>query len=297
MTNVTPKPGCIIVGADGSAEAGRAVQWAAEQASVERRPLVVVTAVQSMVPMAAPLGGVATGAADVLIESGTAIAAEAAALAQRHRPGITVETLVAVGEAREVLVETSAGAQLLVLGSRGRGTIRSKLLGSVSASVSKRAQCPVVVCRPGTELMVKRGVVVGADGTLESLPVVEFAFRQAALHSLPLTIVHCFWDVVAAVDSPRVVPDTEPDLEATRLLLAESVAGFRELYPEVYVTQQVVRGHVADCLAALADRHDLVVIGRHPIDSLGRNLKGAVSTAVTERVHTTVAVVPEEPAA
>lgn len=295
MTNVNPNS--IVVGVDGSPEADRAVQWAAEQAHLEQRPLVVVTAEHPVTPVATSLGPAYAYQVDDLLEAAQAIADEAAALATRHRPDVSVTTRARVGEPREVLVEMSHGAHLLVLGSRGRGPVRSKLLGSVSAAVIKRAQCPVVVCRPGTELAVKNGVVVGADGTAPSLPVIDFAFRQAALHNQPLTIVHCFWDVLAGIESPRLVRDTEPDLEATRALLSESVAGFRERYPEVHVTLQVARGHAVDCLAAIADRHDLVVVGRHPIDSFSRHVTGSVSTDVTERAHTAIAVVPEEWAA
>lgn len=295
MTNLNSTS--IVVGADGSAEASRAVQWAAEQARLERRPLVVVTVAQSVVAVPSSLGPAYGDLGEDLLEAGQAVAREAAALAERHRPGVSVTTRAFAGEPRDVLVEMSKDAHLLVLGSRGRGPIRSKLLGSVSAAVIKRAQCPVVVCRPGTELAVKNGVVVGADGTAPSLPVIDFAFRQASLHDQPLTIVHCFWDLMAGIEGPRLVRDADPDLEATRALLSESIAGFREHYPEVHVTQQIARGTAVECLAAIADRHDLVVIGRHPIGSLSRRLTGSVSTDVTERAHTAVAVVPEERAA
>lgn len=295
MMNV--KSGSIVVAADGSSESDRAVQWAAEQAHLERRPLVVVTAVQQLVPVATPLGPTLDTPVEDLLDHGAAIAGDALALATRHRPGIAARTQPFAGDPRDVLVELSKDAHLMVLGSRGRGRISSKLFGSVSTAVSKHAACPVVICRPGTELAVKHGVVVGADGTAESLPVLEFAFRQASLHSRPLTVVHCFWDVLASVDSPRLVSDAEPELDATRILVSESIAGFRERYPEVHVTLQIARGHAADCLAAVADRHDLVVVGRHPVDSFLRRLTGSVSTAVTERSHTSIAVVPEEWAA
>jgi nucleotide-binding universal stress UspA family protein len=183
---------------------------------------------------------------------------------------------------------------MVVLGSRGRGRLTSRTLGSVSASVSRHAACPVVVCRPGTDLKVKHGVLVGADATPGSLRVVDFAFRQAALRGQPLTILHCHRDALAAVGGPRAGYEGGPDLEASRLALGESISGFREEYPDVSTTVQVAHGLATDNLATVADRHNLVVVGRHPVGSLARRMSAATATSVLERCHTAVAVVPEE---
>lgn len=292
MSNV--KPGSIVVAADGSAEASLAVQWAVEQAALERRTLAVVTVVQVPVPAGAMVvPGSRVGPADFM-DACAAITAESVALAERHRPGVEVEGVTISGDTRDALIELSSEAHLIVLGSRGRGPVRSVLLGSIGAGVSKHAHCPVVVCRPGTELAVKRGVLVAADGTAGSLPVVEFAFRQAALRSQPLTAVHCFWDAIAGIEHAHLAYDGADGAESGRLLLAESIAGFRERYPEVHVTERVARGSVVECLTTIADEHNLVVIGRHPLDSLAAKFTGATSTSVLERAHTPVAVVPED---
>jgi nucleotide-binding universal stress UspA family protein len=290
-TNI--QPGSIVVGVDGSPDADRAVQWAAEQAALERRPLVVFAAVSPTPAMVGSWPGpVYVYPAEELLESAQAVADQAASLAVAHRPGIAPQTAIAAVDSRTALTDLSADAHLLVLGSRGRGRVSSKLLGSVGASVTKHAECPVVVCRPGTHLRVKNGVLVGADGTAESLPVIDFAFRQASLRSQPLTVLHSFFDVVATVTGPSQADD-DPDAEPHRLVVAESIAGFRERYPEVHVNVHVARGFADDTLATVADVHDLVVVGRHPVDSVTRRLWGAVATAVLERSHTTIAVVPE----
>jgi len=172
------------------------------------------------------------------------------------------------------------------------------LLGSVSSAVSSHAACPVVICRPTADGRTRTGVVVGADGTPESLPVIEFAYRQASLRDLPLTVLHSFWDAASAVAQYREARGEtvgEPDLEDLRAALSESVAGLAEEYPGVPVTLTLKHG-LAD--EALSPRHggwDLIVVGHHPPTSLARLLTSSIATAVVERAHTTVAVVPQAP--
>ncbi|WP_435770858.1 universal stress protein [Nocardioides sp. SYSU DS0651] len=273
--NTNPIPsGSVLVAVDGSDHAARAVAWAAEEAALEHRPVTVVS----------------------VGEEGRPALREATETIERLAPGVAVHTVAATGDPRGVLVDMSRDAHLLVLGSRGRGAVRSILLGSVSAAVSKYAYCPLVVCRPVDRTDAGDGVLVGADGSPESLPVIEFAFRQASMRGLPLTVVHCVWDALAAVAGMRNIAVEELDpaaVEDIHLLLAESVAGFTEKYPEVEVSRRVAHGLVDEVLAAGASAWDLVVVGRHPIDSLGRVVTGSIATAVVERARTTVAVVPE----
>lgn len=293
----TINPSSVVVATDGSEDALRAIHWAAEQAFLERRPLVVVTATgATQVPVTA-WGGYAAGYApsiDELVAHGESVTADALAVVRHLRPGLDISSEVIVGDPRQVLVELSRRVHLLVLGSRGRGAFRSKVMGSVSASVSRDAACPVFVCRPPVQNQVpSRGIIVGADGTAESLPVIEFAFHQASLLDLPLTVVHCVWDQVAALLGPGLVSPREEGLEEQRLVLSESVAGMASKFPEVRADLRLGRGLAEEFLAADTDEWNLVVIGRHPVDTLLRLVTGSVAVAVLERAHTTVAVVPE----
>ncbi|MFB9763112.1 universal stress protein, partial [Nocardioides kongjuensis] len=139
----------------------------------------------------------------------------------------------------------------------------------------------------------QQGILVGADGTPESLPVIEFAFQQASLTGLPLTVVHAVWDEIGAVHGPVMVSPRETGLDEYRVLLGESVAGISSKFPEVPVDLRLARGMAEDCLSDTSAVWDLIVVGRHPVDSLLRLVTGAVATSVVERSHTTVAVVPQ----
>ena len=134
---------------------------------------------------------------------------------------------------------------------------------------------------------------MGADGGEASRPVLEYAFAQASLRRVPLTVMHCFWDVAAATGGKGVVQDDDKDLSDLRLLLAESVAGLAEKYPDVQVTQELARGLVDECLADLAPAAELLVVGRAERHGWSRFVHTSCALAVVERARTTVAVVPE----
>ena len=268
--------GRILVAVDGSEHATRAVRWAADQASLEHRGLAVLT---------------------VDDESGEAVE-DAVAAARLLHTDLSVTGHVVPGDPRQVLIDASAHVLMLVLGSRGRGAMKSMLLGSVSSAVSAHAACPVVVCRPIADGHTQTGVVVGADGTPESLPVIEFAYRQASLRDLPLTVLHSYWDAAAAVAQYREARGETvdgPDLEELRATLSESVAGLAETYPGVPVSLTLKHGFADEALSPRHGGWDLIVVGHHPVTSLARLFTSSVATAVIERAHTTVAVVPQAP--
>jgi len=296
MTTSPITPGSIVVAVDGSKHAARAVSWAAEQAHLEQRPLAVVHAAGEgdvRTAAMASIEGARPGALPDVLHHARAVVDDAVELARSLWPDLTIAAHPVIGDPRLVLVEASDHAHLIVMGSRGRGVFRSMLLGSVSAAVSKHAACPVVVCRPMPEGATAHGIVVGADGTPESVPVIEFAFRQASFRQLPLTVLHCFWDVAAAVSGVQEVDETVEAAQDLRLLLSESIAGLSEKYPDVKVTLRLAHGLADEGLAHMADRWGLIVVGRHPVHTMSRLLSGSVSTAVLERAHCTVAVVPE----
>lgn len=266
--------GNIVVGVDGSDHAARAVRWAADQAFLEHRRLAIVS----------------------VNEDAGHLADEAVAAARRLHPGLSVAGSAASGDPRQVLIDASTHAHMLVVASRGRGALRTMMLGSVSATVSAHASCPVIVCRPPTVGETRAGVVVGADATPESLPVLEFAYSQASLRKLPLTVLHSFWDAAAAVAQYREALGEKadwPELEDLRATLSESVAGLAEKYPDVPVALTLKQGFADEALSPRHGGWDMIVVGRHPMTSLARLLTGSIATAVVERAHTTVAVVPE----
>jgi nucleotide-binding universal stress UspA family protein len=286
--------GTIAVGVDGSESAARALTWAVTQAMAEHRALTLVHAVPAVAPEFIGAGVVeASNARRLMEDEGRTVLAAAHAEVQRTAPGLDVHQVFELLDPREVLLRVSESASMVVVGSRGRGHVRSLLLGSVSVAMVRHAHCPVVVVRPGNRGTVRNGILLGLDVAPESRPVLEFAYRQASLRELPLTVLDCAWDALVWSMGAYLVPDPgETDVDEQRLLMAESLAGMGEKYPDVTVTRQLAHGLPQTELAGLADRMDLIVVGAHQESRMSQALFGSVSVSVVEAATCPVAVVP-----
>ena len=207
-------------------------------------------------------------------------------------PDLEVHEVLEFLDPREMLLEMSQDAAMVVLGSRGRGQIRSLLLGSDGVALVRHAHCPVVVHRPSNPGTVRNGIVVGVEASDESRTVLEFAYREASLRDLPLTVLHCYWDVQAGTAATGIMYESLPDVEEERVALSEAMAGMSEKYPEVNVTTRMARGLPHEVLAQLGERMNLIVVGAHQANRVSQMVFGSVSVALVERATCPVAVVP-----
>lgn len=290
-----PGPGTIVVGVDASESGNRALLWAAEQAALESRDLTLVHVTRPistsemgwMISAQVPF----TEVRDAQVAEGRDLLDEATERVRMRAPGGVVHPVLMVGDARQVLLDLSRDAHLLVLGSRGRGQVKSLLLGSVSVAISRYASCPVVVVRPHRPGEVRRGVLVGTDGSRVTLPTLEFAYREASLRKLPLTVLYCVWNL-PDINLPRgILPDDTPGLEEHRLVLAESVGGMSEKFPDVRVRLRIGHGLADECLAEASRTMDLVVVGRHGSSAVDGVGLGSFAPTVVEHSAGPVAVV------
>ncbi len=138
----------IICGIDGSETAHNALRWAVEEARLRGATLEVVHAWQ--VPY---VGGYPyVPAFDPGDFEETARATVAAALEDIDVSGLAhpVEQLVPMDGAAQAILAAAKGADLVVLGSRGRGGFKGLLLGSVNQQVTQHAECPVVIVPPAS---------------------------------------------------------------------------------------------------------------------------------------------------
>lgn len=297
MNTIEITPGAIVAAVDGSDPALQAARWAATQARLEGRPLLLVHVSGRARPTPTTLRTAPDGDdivwLDDSIRTSRMLLEETTDVVCSAVPGVSIRSTSVRGDARDVLSEIR-DAHLLVLGSRGRGAVRSRLLGSVSAHVAKTVRTPLVVVRPQSPGALKDGVVVAADATAESRPVLEFAYRQASLRGVPLTVLHCLYPVpVVATGMAGGYVQAMPDAAEHQRHLAESVAGLGETYPDVRVEQQLMHGTVETCLSSYPRPWDLIVVGRHPADGL-QWLLGATAVTVLEHAASPIAVIPED---
>lgn len=137
--------GRIVCGVDGSEGSRQALAWAVEEARLRDARLDVVHAWHEPYVGGYPYTiasfdpGEWEASARQLLER---------ALSEVDAGGVAVEKLVVHDVAARALIEAAKGADLLVVGTRGRGGFSGLLLGSVSSHVVHHAPCPTVVVRP-----------------------------------------------------------------------------------------------------------------------------------------------------
>jgi nucleotide-binding universal stress UspA family protein len=143
----TRRIGPVVVGADGGPVSEAAVGAAFAEASERKTQLVAVHAWSDL--YYDRFAGLAYTVPDRDAETaGQAILAEQLAGWQEKFPDVQVIRKVYLSGPRQALIEWSRSAQLLVLGSRGRGGFRGLLLGSTSNALVQTAYCPVMVVHP-----------------------------------------------------------------------------------------------------------------------------------------------------
>ena len=135
-------PGPVVVGADGSAASGSAIEFAVAEATLREAPLLAVCA---LADNPGTLGG-----GHRLKDSFSELMDHW----QQEYPALDIQRQVVDGSPREALLQAARTAQLLVVGARGRGGVDGMAIGSVSYAVLHHAHCPVAVIhsrRPGPQ--------------------------------------------------------------------------------------------------------------------------------------------------
>lgn len=288
----------VVVGIDCSPHQQVVIDWAVSEARLRRRPLHLVHvfdwALLGFSYSAAPYGAVQ----ESLHRDAEECLRQAEEAARDTAPDLDIRGRVADGGPSAVLRDLSATAAVVVIGHRGRGGFAGLLTGSVATQVAAHAECPVVVVRPpvvATRDVTRDGgrVVVGVDGSPLSGAALGFGFEEAALRGIGLTAVHAWTGPVSTApgDMIPLVYDTDDVREEETRLLAESLAGWRERYPDVDVERVVVRGRPAHALVDAAAGATLLVVGSRGRGGFTGLLLGSVSHAVLQHATTTLAVV------
>lgn len=140
----------VVVGVDGSPTSSEAIQFAARFASALNAPLLAVAAAPEPLLSIAPEVVVPEESSTLAHRDAERFLQQVLSELRGAHPGLSVDSKAFDSHPVAALVEAAADAQLLVVGSHGRGGFAGMLLGSVSRSVLHHAPCPVGVVRSQT---------------------------------------------------------------------------------------------------------------------------------------------------
>lgn len=295
-SHVTAREPTIVVATDGSPAAARAV---ALTASLRWPPGTSIHVIRADEPFAVdlelPPAAYEALHADIRAETQTHLTIASQQLATSGR---RVETVAVSGRPASAIVTLAehVNADLVIVGSRGRGPIASMLLGSVAAEVVDHAPCPVLVAR--TERVDR--LLVADDGTLDSSGAMRMVTTWPPFQGLNARVV----SVVPGVDGELPVGASRHT--AASEAYARSVDAQRSTHQFVAhgtavrlseagvpARSEVRRGDVAEQIitAAIESDADLIVMGSHGRTGLGRVLLGSVARNVLHHAPCSVLIV------
>ena len=286
--------GRVVVGVDGSAHARQALRFALSEAAL-RGARVDVVGSWAVPPLTATGVGMIP-AFDLLRtelgDSAREVLAGELANAADAAAGVEVEQHGAQGDAAGVLVEAAAGAELLVVGSRGRGGVTGTVLGSVSRACLHHAPCPVAVVHDAGPTERSR-IVVGVDGSPGASAALEWACAEARLRDVGVYAVCAYdepWGIAslgmssaAAVAELRtaLAADAEGALDAAQAAAPEGVG----------VTGEAIQGAAGPALVSASDGSSLLVVGSRGRGGFTSLLLGSVSQYCAAQARGVVVVV------
>ncbi|MCK9874946.1 universal stress protein [Frankia sp. Ag45/Mut15] len=293
----------IVVGVDGSAGSRVALDWALAEARRHSCTVRAVIGIGSGTPE--PIwphsaDEVAEQAAHLLHRSVTeAIAAAPAAAAATSTPVATARVAAAASVAvapvavveevvdqpgAQALLTVGHDARMIVVGARGRGLLHRLRVGAVSTSVAVHAPVPVVIARGGNDqpghgfLQQSRPVVVGVDGSPNSLAALVWAAAEADLRGVELIAVHAWFAALPVPFAATPVEITQVLGDQAATVLDEAIARVHDELPAGLRPQRrTVPCSPSQALLAAGKECDLVVVGARGHGGFAELLLGSVS--------------------
>jgi len=276
------KQDCVVVGIDGSAESGCALQWAAgldtglgpiRPVMAWQYPWWAITPPSPGVPLPPP--------DEDFHERAQAVANEMLANMPSGRclPPMTIH-----GAAGPTLVEVANDANLLVVGTRGRGAIQTGLLGSVSNHVVNHANVPVVVVpSTATSGATLNHIVVGVDGSGTCRAALIWALENAPSGATVEVVNGWVFDAAGFADAEPSALDRFQ--KGSEELVGDVIERCRSQVPrdDIEVEAVSVRRDPRLLLRQRAKGADLLVVGTRSHSGLSHLLLGSVASSLVHQ--------------
>ncbi|MFT3798192.1 universal stress protein [Microbacterium sp.] len=282
----------IIVGVTGAPVSDRAVAWAATRAAARHQRLELWAVVGGAIGTV----GEASVISDALDAAQSLLDARVTTARECGLDDTRVSTRMEAGDPVSTLVDASAHAALLVIGSDYRGPDGGPARGSHGFRVAAAAKCPVVVV-PDLDLSDgddgRSGVVVGIDGSELSEQALRFAAAEADRLGEKLIAISVWTPLEAPRNDLAVYPEAylENMQAATEEVQSLALAGLATDYPDLVVERVVAQGYPSHVINARAATARMAVVGTHGRGALARFLLGSISHEVLQRLATVTAVV------
>lgn len=285
----------IVVGVDGSASSDRALLWAAAEAARTSSSLRIVHAWR--VPVAVTSAMYAAPYIDPReMERGAEaiVAGAVQSVGDLLGDGAPrTEPVVAEGHPVEVLVDAAVGADLLVVGTRGRSELAGALLGSVSAGCAHHTPVPLAVIGADAPALDGGVVVVGYDGSAGGAVALRWAVQRAQDIGAKVHVIHA-WSAVLTmpfggmpdVSTVADVPDPGPAIEQA---VADAVHDLGDLPP---TSIEIGPLPAAGTLLREAVGATALVVGSHGHGGFTGMLLGSVSNHCLHHSPCPLIIVP-----
>lgn len=287
----------IIVGADGSEPSFQALRWAVHEARRHHAEVQVVSCY--LVPGYAGFDGTAIYPSsvdvDTLQETAAEVVDRAAELAATIDPSLVVDRATPMSSPVVGITDVAMLGDEIVVGATGHSGLVAGLLGSVAAGVTHRAHVPVIVVPSKSSMEFgdsMKKIVVGVDGSPESLLALDWAYNAALLSGAELTVVHSWlYPYPVSDSSPREVrrpmeTDAENELQSSLDSL-----GSRLTDGSVVVHCELREDSAVDALLKEGDGADLLVVGSRGRGGFRARLLGSVSRTLVQHASCPVAVI------
>ncbi|MBC6463589.1 universal stress protein [Actinomadura sp. HBU206391] len=275
----------ILIGVDGSPPSDAALRWAAHEASLRGVGLCLVHA------FAWSLFGVDVRRSLSWGEAHRMVAG-AHRKAEKIAPSVHVRSEVVTDSPSIALIQRSAEAGLVVLGTRGHGGFRDLLAGSVALQVAGHASCPVVLVHAGWRPPIDDRqivVVVGGDTALQA------AFGEAELRGIRLRAIRAWRPIMPTGPIGRTAmgaPLTEIERDEENLLI-RALVPWRKQHPGVRIIESVTCDSSRHALIEASRKAELLVVGAREHFGAHTLALGTTAHAVIHHVTCPVLVARE----
>ncbi|MHA7304219.1 universal stress protein [Arthrobacter sp. TMN-49] len=279
----------IVVGVDGSPPSRAALEWAAHRVQRGGSSLLLVHSVPDFLvspghdeyeSVRAALEGMLTSEA---------------ASAREFAPGVEVQTILQFGEPALVLAELSASSAMVVVGNDRSADVHGEGFGAINLQLATIGRCPVAVI-PARRGQANDGVVVGIDGSPQSMAAASFAAAEAVDIEQELTVVY----VSPAAALPAQAAAAGPaigQLDDTRgrMILETVVAAVRARHIHLTVCERFVHHDVpARALIDAGRGAAMLVVGNRGRGATHQAIRGSAIHELLQHVPCPVVLTPQD---